>query len=383
MQEKNKKWTFGRIIGSTLTAILFTLNIVSIVLLAISVSAWYIPPYRNVIPSYMGLAFPFILGVNVLFLLFWLIFFKWKLLLINVFVLALCWSPISTYFPVHKKAGSIPEDCFKILSYNVRGFNWLTGNEARNNPIFTYLNNSGADIICLQEFVMFTRKTTNKSGIITINEVDNLLSEYPYRSIVKFEHTGSKYTFGVACYSKFPILKTTEIPIQSTTNGSVLYDIRIGDKTISLINNHLESNRITSADKELYRNFLEKKDREQLDTVTNNIRDKLGIAYHIRSFQADMIAHWIDNHKNDATIVCGDFNDTPISYTYKTIKGKNLIDSFGETGLGQGITYNENMFWFRIDFIMYSRNIESYNCTVEKIMYSDHYPIYTYLRFKR
>lgn len=382
MPEKNNKWTFGRIIGSTLTGIIFALNIVAIIALFISISAWYIPPYKNVIPAYLGLAFPFILGVNVLFLLFWLVFFKWKLLLLDLIVLLLCWSPISTYFPIHKKVNTVPKDCFKILSYNVRGFNWLTGNEARSNPIFTYLNNSGADIICLQEFVMYTQKTTSKSGIITIQEIDELLSEYPYRSIVKFENTGSKYTFGVACYSKFPILKTTEIPIQSTTNGSVLYDIRMGDRVISLINNHLESNRITSADKELYRNFLEKKDREQLDTVTNNIKERLGVAYHTRSFQADMIAHWIENRKTNATIVCGDFNDTPISYTYKTIRGTSLMDSFAETGLGQGITYNENMFWFRIDFILYSRNIESFNCTVDKIMYSDHYPIYSYLRFK-
>lgn len=383
MRGKNKKWNIGKAINRTLTVIIFLINIIVIALLLVSICAWYIPPYKSAIPSYLGLAFPFILIANIFFMLFWLILFKWKLFLADLIILLLCWSPIFTYFPVHRKTKEIPDDCIKILSYNVRGFNWTMGSEARKNPIFDYMNESGADIICLQEFVMDNYKPDPK-GIISIREFDNILKDYPYRSIVKFGHSRNRYSFGVACYSKYPILKTTEIPIQSTTNGSVLYEIKIKDKVISLINNHLESNRITSEDKKLYRDFLEIKDREHLDEVTTNIRNRLGIAYRVRAYQADIIAHWIQNRETDATIVCGDFNDTPISYTYNTIKGKNLLeDSFANTGLGQGITYHENMFWFRIDFIMHSRNIESYNFTVDQdIKYSDHHPIYTYLRFK-
>lgn len=382
MPERNKKWSIGKAINKTLTIIIFTVNIIAIVLLLLAICAWYIPPYKSAIPAYLGLAFPFILIVNVLFLLFWLVFFKWKLFLIDLVILVLCWSPILTYYPVHTKTKEIPEDCIKILSYNVRGFNFLQGKEARKNPIFDYLNDSGADIICLQEFAMNNYKP-NPKGIITISEIDDLLKDYPYRSIVKFGHSLSIYSFGVACYSKYPILKTTEIPVQSTTNGSVLYEIKINDKVISLVNNHLESNRLTSEDKKLYRDFLEARDSEMLDEVTTNIRSRLGVAYRIRAYQADIISHWLENLETDATIVCGDFNDTPISYTYNTIKGKNLLeDSFVNTGLGQGITYHENMFWFRIDFIMHSRNMESFNCTVDKVKYSDHYPIYTYLRFK-
>lgn len=381
MQAKSKGKIIGRAIGKTLTVIIFIVNIVAIVLLLLAISAWYIPPYKSGIPAYLGLAFPFILVVNIIFLLFWLILLKWKLFLIDLVTILLCWSPILTYFPVHTKTDDIPEDCIKMLSYNVRGFNWVTGKEARTNPIFDYLNESGADIICLQEFTMDNYRPDPK-GIISIREVDDILKDYPYRSIVKFGHSLSKYSFGVACYSKYPIIKTTEIPVQSTTNGSVLYEIKVRDKTISIINNHLESNRITSEDKKLYKDFLETRDREQLDEVANNIRSRLGIAYKTRAYQADIIGHWVQNRETDATIVCGDFNDTPISYAYKTVKGDLLEDSFVKTGIGPGITYHENKFWFRIDYILHSRNLESYNFTVEKVKYSDHYPIYTYIRFK-
>ena len=105
------------------------------------------------------------------------------------------------------------------------------------------------------------------------------------------------------------------------------------------------------------------------------------MAYKKRERQADLIANYIEQQDTNATIVCGDFNDTPISYAYHKIKG-DMTDAFANTGLGQGITYHENRFWFRIDFIMHSLAFESYNCTVDKVKYSDHYPVHTYLHFK-
>ena len=78
-------------------------------------------------------------------------------------------------------------------------------------------------------------------------------------------------------------------------------------------------------------------------------------------------------------IVCGDFNDTPISYCYKTIRG-NMKDAFKESGLGFGISYHENKFLFRIDHIFYNNKIESYRAKVHKVTYSDHYPVTVYMK---
>ena len=82
--------------------------------------------------------------------------------------------------------------------------------------------------------------------------------------------------------------------------------------------------------------------------------------------------------KGDYILVCGDFNDTPISYAHRTVQGP-LVDSFAESGQGMGITYNQNMFWFRIDNILHSKNMKSMNCTIDKVRYSDHYPLWCYL----
>lgn len=80
-------------------------------------------------------------------------------------------------------------------------------------------------------------------------------------------------------------------------------------------------------------------------------------------------------------MVCGDFNDTPISYAHRTIQGP-LKDAYAASGRGVGVTYNENFFWFRIDNILHSANMKPINCTVDKVRYSDHYPLWCYLQLK-
>ena len=157
--------------------------------------------------------------------------------------------------------------------------------------------------------------------------------------------------------------------------------MKIKGKRVSIFNTHLESNRITSDDKKLYSSFLKSEEEVKLKDVTENIKSKLGVAFAVRENQTELIRSYVADQKTNATVLCGDFNDTPISYAYKTMKG-DLIDSFVATGRGLGITYHENLFLFRIDYIFHSIKIKSYNTTVGDQKYSDHYPIWTDLVFK-
>jgi endonuclease/exonuclease/phosphatase family metal-dependent hydrolase len=106
---------------------------------------------------------------------------------------------------------------------------------------------------------------------------------------------------------------------------------------------------------------------------------RLTPAYKARAVQAQILSQTIKENKNPYIIVCGDFNDTPISYARYKIKG-NLRDAFVDSGFGLGITYNKYRFLFRIDYILHSSNIKSYNCTVGKLKDSDHYPLWCYLQ---
>jgi endonuclease/exonuclease/phosphatase family metal-dependent hydrolase len=77
-------------------------------------------------------------------------------------------------------------------------------------------------------------------------------------------------------------------------------------------------------------------------------------------------------------IVCGDFNDTPSSYAYRTVRG-DLKDAFMESGNGISTTYAGKIPFQRIDYILHDESFSSYNYKVIKETITDHYPVSCYL----
>lgn len=357
---------------------IFATNIIASILLILSTKAAEIPPSQFAFISYLAMGFIFLFALNILYLILWIITFRWKYILVQLVVLIYCADPVTTYIPINKPSKKIPENAIKVMSYNVRGFDWLEGSASREHPVLEYIANSGADIICLQEFAVEQWRDRNK--MISLREFDRIMKDYPYRSIIRLGDTESSVIYGLACYSKYPIMRVARMPIESAFNGSAMYEIRVGKEDITVVNNHLESNRLTAEDKELYKDLIERKDRSKIDEVTKNILGHLDLAFKARELQANIVSSAIKKQRETTPkmIICGDFNDTPMSYSYNKIKG-DFIDSYKATGRGMGITYHEDMFLFRIDFIMHTPNIKSYNCVVGDVKYSDHYPLTAYL----
>lgn len=365
-------------VGRTVKFVLYGINICMLLLLLCSFLSWHISPERYTFFAYAGFAFPAILLANVAFTIFWIIRLDWKLVLTNVVIFLVCYSPISAYFPVNFSSKQAPEGSVKFLTYNVRGFNWQMHEKwTKDNPMVQYLRSTGADIICMQEYMA---STSNRHA--SSKNLQKALEVYPYYSVIPLRPTQGGYEYGLACFSKYPIKSILKIPVTSVSNGSAIYNIDINGKIVTVVNNHFESNKLTSEDKKLYKDFFKEKDNGPgLNEVTQNIEQRLGTAYRNRAPQVDLVEHYIQEQTSDAIIICGDFNDTPISYTYQKMR-QNMFDAYVETGFGPGITYHENYFWFRIDYIMHSKNMEAYNFTIDKVKYSDHYPVWTYLHFK-
>lgn len=372
------KYKATKKIGKALKYTIFTANLIAIIFLILATQAHNVSPIKFVFISYLGLAFPVLLVINILFLLFWIITFRWKYIIVQLIAFAFCINSLTTYFPINKPSEHIPEEAIKVMTYNVRGFDWLIGKEARENPVLEYIANSNSDIICMQEFAVESKKDKNK--IISLDEFDDIMENYPYRTIIRLGDTIGSTIYGLACYSKYPIRKVARIPIDSQFNGSAMYEIRLGKKDITIVNNHLESNRITAEDKALYKELVVNKDSHVINEVAESVFKRLDPAFKTRAKQADIISHYIEMQRKNTPdmIICGDFNDSPMSYAFSEIKG-DFVDSYTATGSGVGITYHEDNFLFRIDFIMYTPNMKSYNCTVGKVKYSDHYPVWTYI----
>jgi endonuclease/exonuclease/phosphatase family metal-dependent hydrolase len=80
-------------------------------------------------------------------------------------------------------------------------------------------------------------------------------------------------------------------------------------------------------------------------------------------------------------IICGDFNDTPSSYTYHQLS-EGLIDAFKESGNGIGHTYGGALPSFRIDYILHDERFKSTRFNTIRSKFSDHYPITTSLKLQ-
>ena len=330
----------------------------------------YIQPVEHPVWSCLGLAFPVFLLVNGLFLLFWVVVRQYRYALLPLAGFLLCLSQIRTYFPLHFQSDEVPEESIKVLSYNIMGFG-IQAKEDKENPVLAYLKASGADILCLQEYA-----TGRTARYPSQKEVERALADYPYHHIgVVGENKANR----IACYSKLPILSARPVKYASASNGSWLYELAWGKDTLLVINNHLESFKLTNEDRSKYSTFIKSMGSDNFEKVKGSIQQKLGPAFKIRAKQAEKVAEEIKKAANGRLLVCGDFNDTPISYTHRTIQ-KGLKDAFAESGKGIGITYNQNFFWFRIDNIFYSPKMQSYNCTVDKIKDSDHYPLWCKLK---
>lgn len=340
-------------------------------LLLFSAYSPYIQPVRHPVQSCAGLMFPVFWLLNIGFLVFWLIIQRYRLSLLSLAGFLLAFSQFCTYFPINFHTDKLPEASCKILSYNIMGFANNIKSKDGTNPVLTYLKESGADVLCLQEY-----RAASSSRLLTQKDIDRELSDYPYRRI---SVNGRGRNNQVACYSKYPILSARVVDYDSEHNGSVVYELKWGNDTVTLINNHLESNKLTKRDKDLYEDILEDPGKEKVKSGMRVLIRKLAEASALRAPQADAVAREVAASPHPYVIVCGDFNDTPVSYTHRTI-ARQLDDAFTESGCGLGISYNQHKFYFRIDNILVSRNLKAYNCTVDRsIKDSDHYPIWCYV----
>lgn len=341
--------------GANLVALLF--------LLFLCFTTWLDPSeYPRL--SVVGLGFPFAVLMNLLFLAFWLIF-SVRYIWIPILGFMLTFSYLRDYWPVSWKT-SPPEDCLKLLTYNVAGFGGGSGKlNDGENEIARYLLESGADIICLQEaYPGRVRK-----------ELDRMMQSLGYTVIPSIGGHDMEHA-----YSKIPVLKSERVAIKSDTNGAMAYWLKTGEDTLCLINCHLESNHLTVADKGIYHDMLDSlNNRNRVESGARLLVQKLAAASARRGPQVDFIR---DFYKKEHTsvIVCGDFNDSPISYTCRSFS-KDLNSAFVQSGNGPGISYNQKGFWFRIDHIFCSEDWETYATKVDKsIVVSDHYPLFTYLK---
>lgn len=319
----------------------------------------YVPPDKLWVPSFFGLAFPFIVAANILFVIFWVII-KPRFLFFSLLPLLVGWGFINRY--VQFSGRSTDNDGIKVVSYNVHNFagKKVAEQKASADKILDFLEEKNADIICLQEIRLRRR------NVFDVTEaIKNL------HSIEHYHYASSGSTFGILTFTSYPIVKMAEIRYEKSSNMGIYTDVIIDSDTVRIFNLHLQSYRLDPGKYEIIDSpgLSEEQDIKEI----REIGGKLKKAFQLRARQVREIKKIIDSTPYPV-IICGDFNDTPVSYSYQQLRG-DFNDAFVVSGSGFGRTYIGKLPSYRIDHIFYSDTFESYNFQADDFQASDHLPV--------
>lgn len=309
---------------------------------------------------YVGLL-PFFIPVFYLLnlFLFFLLILSWKrTAFLPLIVLILGYRFVGITFQNHP-VDENPEG-LRVLTYNSHLFDYKTRTEGKFDPsVYTWLQEFPADIKAFQEF--YQDYTTPSRNSIKILGQDNDM-EYSYQII---EGVPQRRSYGMAIFSKFPIINEGKIFDNNRANGAIFADIIYQSDTIRIYNVHLESMQINS------------EVLENIDGVKENYRQTLGKLHRgslARSKQLKLLEDHLSNSPHPV-IIMGDFNELPYSNTYFRLS-KNYVNAFEKAGNGFGFTYNRILFFLRIDHIFSSPSLKPLHFkTHREVDYSDHYPI--------
>lgn len=332
-------------------------------LLALSYLAMVLNPAKVWIITIFGLMFiPFAL-LNFI-LLIWALKRRSGSFAIPMLILLPCLFFVGRYvqFFGEGKSPYSGDDALKVVSWNVGRFARLGYDDAEKracrDSVVAFLKRENADVICLQEF-----------------RADDLASVKPYlsKTFRGYDYAYYLYTRRRGCYgnvtlSRLPIKDKGKIIFENSTNIAIYTDLQAGDETLRIYNCHFESYNISLS---ALAQSLAHRNRDALRET--EVKMKRSIVR--RPKQVEQVFEHIGNSPVEA-VVCGDFNDSPMSYTYfKMSRGRE--DSFVEAGRGLGATYSELWPFLRIDYVLYPERFEAVGHETPRIGFSDHYPVVT------
>jgi endonuclease/exonuclease/phosphatase family metal-dependent hydrolase len=370
MSEKRRLFVIDRI--------LLWINYLLCIALLVSYLAPLVSPQKAWIIQFFGLAYPFLLIINLLMILYWLLRQRWHYALFSVVCIAVGWNALSGTIGFHPKTKDpIVKDgkVIRMMTYNVHNFKRYGSNNdiSTKQQILQIIKDEEPDVIGIQEFYMRSKSIYNmRDSILAI-----LGSDYYFFEPI---FSNANDSIGIAIFSKYHIISHGILPISSkkSENACIYVDLEKGDQKFRAYSVHLQSIRF---DPEDYKYISQVAGQGKPDVhSTERIWNKLKIAFLKRTLQVEKVKEHAATCPY-AYIIAGDFNDTPVSYAVHEMN-KGLKSAFRERGSGLGRTYNGSFPNYQIDYIMVSNQFDVLNYTVIEKKLSDHYAVRSDLLLK-
>ena len=359
-KERKPRSFFGKMI----VFILAVLAVIGVVAMALSIANAYVNPKDFIWTTVFGLAFWEILIYNVVVFLLLLLMWSNKIW-ISVVALLIAIPGISKSFSIGSKSKA--ENSIRVMSYNVHDFRHVDGvteKEQFANQVMEMVREHAPDILCCQEFSQF------KSGVSRPQCIEDFAKEAGFQYV--YFNRKTNYG-GNVIFSKYPLTKVAEDSGFGKGNTyGVMVSVDAGEKgKFHVANVHLLSYMITDSEIDVLTNASE---RQNLDTIGKTVLHKLSFAFQKRSEELQTVLNGMPP-VGGPIIICGDFNEPPLSYNYRQMQKAGFVDTFTKVGFGIKPTYAGKLPLLRIDYVWANDGVKPLAFDRYKYKASDHYPI--------
>jgi endonuclease/exonuclease/phosphatase family metal-dependent hydrolase len=353
-----------------LTRLLLIVNYIFILGMILAYLASYVNPEQFVFLAFFGLAYPVFLLGNLVFLLFWLFRGK-RYLFLSLIIIILGWNHFQRHFQFSgKKLEDRNTNHINVLTYNVQNLSYSSygKNELNRETMFRFLEEQDADILCIQEFLL---AAWNASEVLEELKARTGLPNLFYENY----NPDSEVIQGLLLFSRHPFINEGSVDMNQQSVSAIYADMVIKEDTFRVYNIHYESIRLIGEDFKFVTDLANNgQSVQEIREGSSNVLRKLARAFRARGTQVEILREHMKTSPYPI-ILCGDFNDTPSSYVYRTTK-EDLKDAFIESGSGYDNTYAGKLPPLRIDYILSDPSLEIYNYKAHHdFQQSDHFPV--------
>jgi len=356
-------------------------NVIAAFFFLLSCLAPYLNPQTWWYISFLGLGFPFLLLVVILFLFGWLIVLRPRYALISGIAIILGLKSIFVFLAFHNpRAFNYNKEIktLRVVTWNVARFIEMKHNNNKGSQtrlkMMELIKQQDADVVCLQEFF----HSLNPAWYQNLNYISDSL-HYPY-SWFSHDIDGDLHFTGSVIFSRYPIIDSGIIryPRPTLPDALIHADIKVNDDTIRIYTTHLQSLQFGKRDYERIGSIESAEDSLLTNSRTILSKIKKGVSH--RSIQAGIINQVLGDSPYPV-LFCADLNDVPTSYTYFTVRG-NMQDAFLKKGFGIGRTFSAISPTLRIDYIFADDHfkIKQFNRIIKH--YSDHFMLVADIELK-